>query len=175
MYNCLVSENEKLFNELYREFYRIFLGWAFAKTQNYETSADIVQDVFLKYWKRLQKKPLEKPEHYLRHMMKNAIIDHWRQRGRRKTYSLETITENNRAFEPVTEPNETEESQKYVQETISKSKTLTEREKYVLYLRFLEGLKDGDVAKITGLSVGSTSITCSRARAKLKTEFIYER
>lgn len=67
---------ESVFENIFRLHQQQLYQVAFKVTKNHQQAADIVQDVFLKYWEcRFQWDDIQRPEAWLHRVLKNRLID----------------------------------------------------------------------------------------------------
>jgi RNA polymerase sigma-70 factor (sigma-E family) len=104
------------------------------------------------------------PYAYARRVLVNCHIDSWRRRRWRE----ESVAE------PVDVPGarRVDDSSQWVADRIALTQALaalTERERTVVVLRYLEDMSERDVAALLGVSAGTIKSTTSRALQKLRT------
>lgn len=75
--------NKAEFKALYTEYFSILVNYAYSKTSDWELSREIVQQTFVKLWTRREQTQISSSlKSYLFMMIRNAIIDNFRQQKR---------------------------------------------------------------------------------------------
>ncbi|MCK9290225.1 MAG: RNA polymerase sigma factor [Bacteroidales bacterium] len=138
--------------------------------KNEDDAQDVLQDVFLKLWQ--QKEVLwqiENIEAYLSQMVKNRCIDIIRSN---RIISLDFAKEKEltgRSANDLNNETELRESADQIKKLIGKLPELQQR---VMYLRDIEQLEYEEISKNTGLTVNAVRVNLSRARKKVRDEFL---
>ncbi|MES2315349.1 MAG: sigma-70 family RNA polymerase sigma factor [Patescibacteria group bacterium] len=87
----LENTTEEILTKAFEDYRGPLLGYAFQKVNNYATSADLVQDTFLKAWGYILKgEKIYSMKSFLYRVLNNLIVDHYR---KHKTISLEALIE----------------------------------------------------------------------------------
>jgi len=153
------------YDELSPALYRFFVF----QTSNGDVASDLLQDTFFKTWEYIaQGKPIQNLRAFLYQVARNTLTDY---RRKKKSQSLESITETGVEFESETDILE-EESEKddfrYVMEHFS---ILDEQQKQLITLRFIEERSIKEIAEIFGERANTISVKIHRALEKLKNHF----
>ena len=158
------------FEKIYKRYGPIIFRFLYWKTSDIETTKDLVQEVFLKAFKKIKKFKIKKGipiSCWLLRIARNTVIDFYR--TSKTTYSLEAIEE------PVlkltsNEPSPFQVTQRNFENRILKEalKKLPEIQSEVIVLRFIEGLSSKEVGEILKKSDGAIRIIQYRALRKLK-------
>ncbi|MEN7548155.1 RNA polymerase sigma-70 factor [Rapidithrix thailandica] len=86
-------DQELLFEELYRSYWKKLYAFCYAKTKNHEVAEEIVQDVFIALWKRADKIVFSpKTENYLIKSTRNKIVDYYRAKKEQQTTTISQCT-----------------------------------------------------------------------------------
>lgn len=127
---------------------------------------DVVGDVFSRLLNRLSegKGPRENLRSYLYQTAYHIIVDHTRDR---KRYSPLDGLLNHSKGENLP-PEEAEEHRKLLLLQTAINTALTEDQKHVIVLRFLEGFDVQDTARILGKEISNVKVIQNRAVAKLR-------
>lgn len=147
------KEYERLTLLLLDSVYRVAVNGC----RNYTDAEDIVQNTFLKLWQK--KDGFESDDHARRWLLRVAVNECnslWRSQWKRKTSSLEELTQ-----EPVfTTP---EKSSLY-----DAVKELSQKNRLIVYLYYFEDYSVKEIAQMMGLSESAVQNRLFRAREKLK-------
>ncbi len=159
------NNKEKLFGYIYQKIYRFI----YYRTNNKTEAEDLTGDVILKIAKAL---PRQKGNFnsWIYKIARNTVIDYYRRNSVRKSnVSVQEMPgELPNGREDFTEQILNEESLKEAM------KFLPERQKEVIILKFIEGYKNREIAKIIGASEGAVKLLQFRALRKMR-EFFEER
>lgn len=123
---------------------------------------DVVQDLYLKLWRR---RLLIRPSGFralMMTMLRNHCFDKLREKERRRDPDTEEILTSD------TTP-ETQESTAIIKHLIGK---LPPQEREVIHLRDCEGWQFEDIAAVMGTSQTAVRMALSRARQKVREEFL---
>ena len=134
-----------------------------------EVAKDVVQDLFLKLWqKRRDLADIENMEAFTMRMARNKCLDYIRAN---KTTSIEGEV-NRKLEEKTTDVHssfELSESAERIKKLIHK---LPDVQRLVMQLRDLEHYTYDEIAEASGLKVNAIRVNLSRARKKVRDEFL---
>jgi RNA polymerase sigma-70 factor (ECF subfamily) len=144
---------KEAFSRVYTEYYSPIYKYLFVRTHNKELTEDLTQDVFLKAYKSLSsfKSTGSSPLAYFYTIARNTLIDFRRKRN------IDTVTDED-IFERIKDTSHdaeknpedaaihSEDSRK-IHEYIHK---LTEEQREIITLKFMNGLENKEIAEITG-------------------------
>jgi RNA polymerase sigma-70 factor, ECF subfamily len=161
------AEFERIFRENYAGIYRA----AYRITGNADDAEDVLQNVFLRMWKRdSAQSPVENLSSFLYRSAINAALDVVRSRRRKRDLPLEE-------FEPVLadpahrRPDRTHaagEIREWLRRALAR---LNPREAQMFVLRFFEGKDNPEIAQLLDTTTGTVAVTLSRTRSRLAKEF----
>lgn len=148
------------FENLYKQHY-VSLHRLAQKMLCYDEANDVVQDVFVDFYQKIQKgKKVEYPKSFLYRSTLNKCIDEQR---KRKKFACNEIsagtTDGNKYFEA-------QEARKLISQGLE-ALNIRDRELAVLYS---EGLSYKEIAEVTGIAFSSVGKTLSRTLKKLEKE-----
>jgi RNA polymerase sigma-70 factor (ECF subfamily) len=130
---------------------------------------DVVQDVFLKLWqKRETLAEIENIEAFAMRMTRNRCLDILRT-NRLVTIDAETDRKMKEESVDVHSRIELGESAKQIKMLINR---LPEQQRTVMQLRDIEQLSYEEIAEVTELQVNAIRVNLSRARKKVRDEFL---
>lgn len=137
------------------------LRTAYLLTGDRSSAEDLVQTALAKLylsWEKVQKRELI--DGYVRRIIVNENNSLWRRAWKRKEIATDEVPEN----VAVTDHHDHGEKSalwQFVQ-------TLPKRQRAVIILRFYEDLREGEIAEILGISVGTVKSQASRALAAMR-------
>lgn len=134
-----------------------------------DTAKDVVQDVFLKLWqKRDNLAEIENIDAFAMRMTKNRCLDLIRAN---RIVAIDAETDHNLKQETVDVHSKVELSESANQIKILINK-LPDLQRQVMQMRDIEQLSYEEIADITDLKANSIRVNLSRARKKVRDEFI---
>ena len=134
-----------------------------------DEAKDVVQDVFLKLWqKRDELEHIENVEAFAMRMTRNRCLDIMRAG---KTIPISAETDRRMKEETVDVHNQIEftESANQIKKLINQ---LPDLQRTVMYLRDIEQLSYDEIAETTELQLNAIRVNLSRARKKVRDEFL---
>ena len=158
-------DNRNLFSEIYEELSDSLYRHCFFRTSNAEIAEDLVQDVFMKFWRELHLKgEIKYPKAWLYTALRNRIIDYYR---KKKTLSLDVQLEN--GFEPAGEHDHMHpETTAEISILMKKIEMLNDSDKEVIIMRYVDDLPIKEIAEIVQSNENAVSVKLHRAVNKLK-------
>lgn len=137
--------------------------------KNEDDARDAVQDVFLKLWqKRESLNEIENVEAYAMQMTRNRCLDIIRA-TRVVPIDAETDRKMKKESVDVHSQIELSESAKQIKKLINE---LPDLQRAVMYMRDIEQLEYEEIAERTELKVNAIRVNLSRARKKVRDEFL---
>jgi RNA polymerase sigma factor (sigma-70 family) len=134
-----------------------------------EEARDVVQDVFLKLWqKRGELERVDNVEAFAMRMTRNRCIDIIRG-NRYMSIDSETVRRLKEEPDDVHSDIEVSEAAGQIKKLIGE---LPDLQRQVMQLRDIEQLEYDEIAGITGLQVNAIRVNLSRARKKVRDEFL---
>jgi RNA polymerase sigma-70 factor (ECF subfamily) len=134
-----------------------------------DEARDVVQDIFLKLWqKRNELAHVENIEAFAMRMTRNRCLDLLRAN---KVVSIDADTDRKMKAESVDVHSQIElsESAGQIKKLIVQ---LPDLQRTVMHLRDIEQLSYDEIAEATGLKVNAIRVNLSRARKKVRDEFL---
>ncbi len=150
------------FSELIARFEGIAMSIAYAHTRNSADAGDVVQDVFLKAWQRIDSlDDNSRFPHWLGRMVRNQAID---LRRRKRPMLLEPD------FDPAGQSNvisdiEVDENKVSINKALN---SLDELSRSCIMLRYYENLSSKEIGELLDISPAAVDMRLSRARSQLK-------
>jgi len=164
------------FEELVRRYQRPITGYIFRMLNDYESSLDVTQEVFIKVYNSLHKySPEYKFSTWLYRIAHNAAIDHMR-RNPVSPQSLEAENADGTYQIQVESsgptPEQDHERSEWRSEIESVVKCLPAGYRDLILLRHARDLSYDEIAEITGLPLGTVKNRLFRAREMMRDLFI---
>ncbi len=158
-----LQEQEAIFNKIYKLWATAIYSYIFYNIGDKEASEDLVQDVFVKYWDKLDQIGAEKEKAYLYSIAKNLLIN----RGAHQKVVIKFVNQLTISNEPES-PHfhlEAKEFQKKLELAIS---DLNEGQREVFLMHRIEGLKYKEIAERLSLSQKAIEKRMNKALQELR-------
>lgn len=164
------AENKKkFFLESYEAHADAIYRHCFFRVFSKELAEELVQDTFMKTWEYLARgKKIENIRAFLYRTATNAIIDHTR---KKKEVSLDGLIEDSRIPEPAIDDHRRIERTVLVNEIKNMLHLLSEDDRALIVMRYVDDFGPKEIADILGLSANAVSVRLNRAIEKLKSKF----
>ncbi len=162
------------FARIYDEHHRGVYGAAYRITGNATQAQDVMQDVFVKVWRKPEKFDAKRGElgSYLRLMARSRALDLWResQAAGRASDRLKLVVEKQEArVEDRPEPMAERESQRSaVRDAL---RTLPDPQREAVVLAYWGGMTADQIARKAGVPLGTAKSRIRLGLAKLREEF----
>lgn len=157
------------FGAIFEQYYeRVFRYIRYRVTCEY-TAEDLTSQVFERVWSRFASFREDKApfEVWLFAIARNAVNDYGRQQRRRRFFSLE-------ALKSAASSGDTPEAMALAGEAkdnlLEAMSVLKPKERSIVALKFGADLKNGEIAKLAGMSESNVGVTLYRSMKKLKAE-----
>lgn len=137
---------------------------AYYRVNDKELVNDLVSETFMRAWDYLRQKRVVNLRALLYRILHNLIVDYYRKKNTMPV-SWQDLAESNN-FEPIAPANNTTEVElSLLQQQLDKLPT---EYRTVLLWRYVDDLPVGQIAKLTGKSIGATYVLLHRALLRLK-------
>ena len=134
-----------------------------------DEARDVVQDIFLKLWQKKEElDQIENIEAFAMRMTRNRCLDIIRA-GKTVPIDAETNRKLKQETVDVHSKVELNEAAGQIKQLINQ---LPELQQKVMYMRDIEQLEYEEIAELTGLQVNAIRVNLSRARKKVRDEYI---
>jgi RNA polymerase sigma-70 factor (ECF subfamily) len=152
------------FAEIYERYYQGIYNFVYYRVTDEALAEDLTAEVFLKAMEAIESFtfrgiPLSA---WLYRIANNLVVDHFRRQPRHGNVSLEETTVS--AGENPTEMLEQGLTQQTIRRALSE---LTEEQKQVVLLKFVDGLSNNEVARVLGKTEGAIKSLQHRALSSL--------
>ncbi len=154
---------ENIFFDAHAMYADAIFRYCYFKVGDREVAKDITQDVFIKIWEYLAKgEDIENMKAYLYKVAHNAVIDFWR-----KSKSIPDSNLSPLVFENA-EASEKTELQAEYSVFLSMLKKISEEDRDLIVMRYVEDMTPGEIAQILGVRENTVSVRISRAVSRLR-------
>ena len=157
--------NPTAFAELYDRYQPAIYRYIYYRVNDVDTAEDLTAEVFVRLVEKIDRftykgRPLLA---WLYTIARNLITDHLRRSGRDLPLSLEE-----QLVGTIVDPAETVERRLRQGRLVAAIDSLTEDQRQVILLKFVEGLNNNTVAQVMGKTVGAVKALQHRALASLR-------
>lgn len=150
------------YDELSPALYRFFVF----QTSNKDVASDLLQETFFKTWEYIANgKPVKNLRAFLYQVARNILTDY---RRKKKSSSLDSLTEVGLDFESETNILEEESIHDDLRYIVEKFKIFDEEQKQLITLRYIEDKSIKEIAEIFQERPNTISVKIHRAVEKLK-------
>jgi RNA polymerase sigma-70 factor (ECF subfamily) len=160
--------------EAFGELYSIYLApiyrYVSYQVRDKMTAEDIVEEVFVKAWKAIGtcKGKSQTFSAWLYRIAHNHVVNTLRRMNKR--VSLESAEVEIETLIEVTNPEQEVEAKLAKQELLEAMACLSQNQRQVIILKFIEGLNNSEIAQILGKREGAIRVLQMRALSKLRLE-----
>lgn len=155
----------QVFEDLYCSHRDEVYGFLLARTGDPSLAEDLTADTFVAAWDRLQdcsRSPVTIEPGWLITVARRRLIDHWRRAERLRT-RLQRLAGELKTASFV------DDIDTKILEALA---SLSERQRAVMVLRYLDGYSVTEIAEVLGLTYKSTESLLSRGRAGLRHAYV---
>lgn len=164
-----VAGDRLAFRELVLENSHAMFRLAWRMTSDESAAEDIVQDAFIKAWRKIGTFRMESSfRSWLHRITVNTAMDHLRKRNKRR--KIETEDPDWERVPQASEPARTDVQIDIRTQTQAAMMKLSETERAALMLRHFEGHSINEIARALNLSAGACKQTIFRAVKKMRIE-----
>jgi RNA polymerase sigma-70 factor (ECF subfamily) len=130
---------------------------------------DVVQEVFIKFWKYLEKgETVDNPEAWCMRATRNQAIDKLRSKHKRVESLDEKYDQKDKSASPF-QLASMKDTMQYIKSFINQ---LPEKQKLVMHLRDIEGHTYQEIADALELPLGQVKVNLFRARQTIRTKLL---
>jgi RNA polymerase sigma-70 factor, ECF subfamily len=171
LYRIRKNKDPEAYGQIYDIYVKQIYRFVYYKISNHEEAEDLTSEVFLKAWNYLNEgNEIKNIKALLYQLARNLVIDLYRKRSSHREIKIEQIE----IIQSPDESNEKRLEDKLEHQKIVKNLDKLKNEyKEVIILKYIEGLKTSEIAKIMNKSRASVRVLSHRALKKLK--FIMEK
>lgn len=160
------KKREKEFIEIYEKYHNDIFRFCMVKLSDRETSLDITQEVFLRFWKKfLEQDTHENVRAFLYQIARNLVIDFYK---KKKSIPINDIRSFEKSEDLIHEVEKTLSFSIDAGKTLFLLQKLPESMREVLTLRYLHELSISEISTITGKSPGYVSTLIHRSLKKMR-------
>jgi RNA polymerase sigma-70 factor (ECF subfamily) len=161
--NLKEVKRRNLFVELYNTHADAIFRFCYFKTGDRETAKDLTQDTFIKLFNYLEKEEIQNQKSFIYTIAKNIVIDFWR---KSKNIPESHLPEG--LFDSMAVEDNTGISADYATFLSLLLDKLSESDREVILLRYVEDMSSKDMAELLGERENTVLVRISRAKKKLR-------
>jgi len=160
------NQNEQ-FGQIYDQYIEKIYRFVYLKVNSEETAEDITSKVFLGAWKAYSApdSKIDNIGSFLYKIAGNAVIDHYREKGRTKTVSSDILPE-------IADTESSQYNKAVLSADINVVKTaiqkLEKEHQDIIIWHYLEDMPIANIAKLTGRPAGTVRVMLHRGLKELK-------
>lgn len=157
----------KQFSQIYDQYIEKIYRFVYLRVDSQETAEDITSKVFMRGWESYQKKEanIENPRAFLYQIARNAVVDHYREKGRTNTVSSEVLPE-------IVDPADDIYDRVVLSADVSVVKTAIQKLKQehqdIIIWHYLEDMPIGEIATMLNKPAGTVRVMLHRGLKELK-------
>jgi RNA polymerase sigma-70 factor (ECF subfamily) len=160
------SLNEQ-FGQIYDQYIDKIYRFVYLKVNSQEMAEDITSKVFLKGWEAFQSPntPIKNPGAFLYQIARNAVVDHYRDKGRTNVISADASPE-------IADPGETAQDKAILSADINAIKKsinkLKKEYQDIIVWHYIEDMPIANIAELLGKPAGTVRVMLHRGLKDLK-------
>ncbi|MFZ2522183.1 MAG: sigma-70 family RNA polymerase sigma factor [Minisyncoccia bacterium] len=163
------QEIKQRFLNIYNEEADSIFRYCLFRISNRENALDLTQDVFMKFWESLSGgTDIKNGRAFLFMIARNSVIDFYR---KKKALSLDSILEEDEDNIFMAVEGSRKEDLEFSAEAkllLGKLTELSPSDSQLIYLRFIEELKPGEIAEILKITPNAVSVRIIRAMERFR-------
>jgi RNA polymerase sigma-70 factor (ECF subfamily) len=167
---------QQALTQIYQAFHSAIYRYIYHHIGNAQTAEDLTADVFRRFLLALRKGrgPNRQLKAWLYRVAHNLVVDELRRRKHRDHQALDTMLDDTLRDESFSLERLVGDAinAQYVRQALF---SLTDAQREVIVLKFLEGMSNAEVAEITGKSVGAVKALQHRALDALREQLVAPR
>lgn len=157
--------DETAYIEAYDRYAEPIFRYCYARVYDRERAKELMQETFAKGWEYLQKgEEIQNLRAFLYTVAHNVCVN---ESVRSKSYSLDEMQEQS-GYDPADDVSSTPERDAETSLLMERLKELRPQDSELLTLRYMEGLRVADIAKIIGKPPNTVSVQLRRALEELR-------
>lgn len=154
---------QNIFLESFNQYSDAIYRFCVVKVSNIDLAEDMTQEVFTRYWLYVKDEKEISNVRALLYTIAGNLAKDWYKK--KKSVSLDERLENGL---DVTSRELSSETQAQYNEVLTAMDDMDERDKEVLYLRYVEGFEPKQIAEIIEETANNVSVRLNRAMTRLK-------
>jgi RNA polymerase sigma-70 factor (ECF subfamily) len=158
-------QKRKKFSKIYDRFIEKIYRFILLKVNSKEVAQDLTSETFLKTWQFFQENEIENFSAFLYQTARNLVIDHYRQKNKNHTASLENYSSFPDPKQNLEEKIFKDLEMERVQKAISQLKPDYQD---LIVWRYLEGFSLKEISQFLAKSEGATRVLLHRALKSLR-------
>ena len=161
----MAGNQSEQFGEIYDQYIDKIYRFVYLKVNSLEIAEDITSKVFLRGWEAYEKSQIQNPGAFLYQIARNAVIDHYREKGRTKTIFQDAVPE---AIDPGLDLHAKAVFSSDVDIVKQALQKLKKEHQDIIIWHYLEDMPIAEIAKLTGRPAGTIRVMLHRGLKELK-------
>jgi len=164
-----VQERQELFTDIFNRYYQRIFNYLYYRVGNFCDAEEMSSQVFEQVIAKMNSySPQRAPfEVWLFTIARNVFNDHYRQQKRRPTVSLDYTSE---LIADQPGPEDSVINNETTAKLLAALEALPERDRNIIAMKFAGGLKNREIAKLTGLSESNVGVILYRSLQRLRNQ-----
>lgn len=162
--------NEELFHKLYAQHSAALFSYLLARTSSRETAADLLQELFLKVWNRIDtvaRIAEEQQRYWLFSLASNGVIDHYRRSSRQKQLQQSIQSSQSTRVMPASDLSELLAGREQFRELEAAILKLPEEQRCILLMTVVGEMTSAHIGTALGIPAGTVRYKLFQARQSL--------
>lgn len=162
-----MDRSSEQFSEIYDQYIDKIYRFVYLKVSSQDTAEDITSKVFLRGWEAYKNKVqnIENPGAFLYQIARNAVVDHYREKGRTKIVSAD-------ASPQIIDPAEDAQNKAILSADINVIKKglqkLDKEHQDIIIWHYLEDMPIAEIAQLLGRPAATVRVMLHRGLKELK-------
>lgn len=162
-----MANPQEKFSQIYDQYIEKIYRFVFFKVNSQEIAEDLTSEVFTRSWETFKNgQKIENPQAFLYQVARNLIVDFYREKGKSRVISVESISIN----DPRIDLEEKALLSSDIEEVKQALVNLKDDYQDVIIWHYLDDLPIPEIAKILNKSEEATRVMLHRALKTLKNE-----
>ncbi|MFQ5873640.1 MAG: RNA polymerase sigma factor, partial [Dehalococcoidia bacterium] len=161
--------DEQALSAIFDMYYPLLYRYIYHQVGHTTTAEDLTADVFIRLLKQLRSGhgPDRRLKPWLYRVAHNLVVDHWRRDAHRDHDQLDEEL-------PAVEEGTEQQAQRAIlrQQARAALDTLTDKQRAVIILKFLEGMDNAEIAEVLEMTVGAAKALQSRGLAAMRSYLV---
>lgn len=162
-----VGDMQELFTEIFDRYYKRIFNYIYYRLGNSDDAEELASQVFEQVIRKMYSYSSQRGsiEVWLFTIARNVVNDHYRQKKRRPVVSLDPSLD---VLSAKPGPEETVINDETRTHLLAALGSLPQRERNIIAMKFAGGLKNREIAKLTGLSESNVGVIVYRSLKSLR-------
>lgn len=161
-----MKQLKKKYAQIYEQYVNKIYRFIFFKVSSQEIAEDLCSETFLRGWQSFKNnnEEIENPQAFLYQIARNLVIDHYREKGKVQTVSVDCVADINDRTDLEQEIHNRSDME-FIKSALSE---LKDDYKELIIWHYIEDLSVPEIAQIVNKSEGTVRVALHRALKTLK-------